>query len=503
VQDYYRSLFDKLPGYSPSLADHFRIGDDFEAQMVAREVFIETLRGTLAHYGITSMHHEIEPFTETEFVTDMLTTYARKELIDPALATITTEGGAGEWQKNQIRNLIITAVEKVAGSWDAVADKAREASVAATKKVQEGAGKFAEMLREPLAKIVAIVQEKMKEKEEKGGDEEDKGGEEKEVKGLQIGDIAKNWSFVKTEIGKQLDGALDGKQKPSEAIQGSVDGIKSALSAGVRGPLEKLADSLTGGQGGNRFVAKIVNGLVNRITNFILELTTLDGFLESSIVIAGVLDGVEEKLGKCADKAAATKAIDEASHALWESGIKKVAMTLWTRIWKLQEKIASVMSSLPEEASAPLIDLLGHLFEVQLRAFNGIRIQYIRNLRESVDEIKDAESATRISRAAFKGAFFPIVNLLGYHHWLRAHEALYESARAVVMHGFNELVWPAIAGALEPIQACIPEELGTMGLKLENLVRSVCDFIINKALTWIMTKIFLAIERALYAQESY
>jgi hypothetical protein len=340
----------------------------------------------------------------------------------------------------------------------------------------------------------------MKEKEEKGGDEEDKGGEEKEAKGLQIGDYAKNWTFVKTEIGKQLDGALDGKQKPSEAIQGTVDGIKSGLAAGVREPLEKLASSLTCGSG-NKFVAKIVNGLVTRITNLILELTTLDGFLESGIVMASVLDGVEENLGKCADKAAVTKAIDDASHALWEKGLKKVAMTLWTRIWKLQEKIASVMSSLPEEASAPLIDLLGHLFEVQLRAFNGIRIQYIRNLRESIDEIKDAESATRVSRASFKGAFFPVVNLLGYHHWLRAHEAMYESVKAIVMHGFNELVWPAIAGALEPIQSCIPEELGTIGLKLEPLVRSVCDFIINKALTWIMTKIFLAIERGLFAQD--
>jgi len=171
-----------------------------------------------------------------------------------------------------------------------------------------------------------------------------------------------------------------------------------------------------------------VKSITNRIVNLILELTTLDGFLESSIVFGDVLDGVEEELGKCDNKEKVTKAIDGASHALWEKGLKKVAMTLWIRIFKLQERIASVMSSLPEEASVPLVDLLGHLFEVQLRAFNGIRVQYIRNLREGIDEIKDADSAVRVSRAAFKGAVFPVINLLGYHHWMKAHEAFYETS---------------------------------------------------------------------------
>jgi len=69
------------------------------------------------------------------------------------------------------------------------------------------------------------------------------------------------------------------------------------------------------------------------------------------------------------------------------------------------------------------------------------------------------------------------------------------------MYAFNSTVWPAIKAGLDALQSLIPEELGSMGLKLEPLVRSVVDFIINKALTWAMTKIFLALERALFSQE--
>jgi len=137
---------------------------------------------------------------------------------------------------------------------------------------------------------------------------------------------------------------------------------------------------------------------------------------------------------------------------------------------------------------------------VQLRAFNGIRVQYIKNLRESIDEIKDADSAVATSRAAFKGAVFPVINLLGYHHWIRAHQAFDASAKALVMAAFNEHIWPSIKEGLDAIQSCIPSMLTDMGLKLEPLVRFVIDFIINKALTWIMQKVFLTLEKALFTQ---
>jgi hypothetical protein len=496
VQEYTRELFAKLPGYSPKLADMFHVGNDWEAQQATQNVFIEAFNNTCADLGLRTFTRDIEPFTQKEFLVALLQGIVDRDIWPPIE---TKMADAPVFARRQAKNAILSAVETAAAPWDAVSDKAQDVAVEITKKVQEMGAKAVELLREPLSKVVALVQEKMKEKEEKGDDE---GGEEKEdeKKGVAVGDIAKAWTFLGTEIGKRFDGDLDGKQKPSEAIKGAADAIKAALEAGVRKPLEKFAAGLKLPGSANKFVAGQVKRITNKIVALILEVTTLEGFLESGAVIAGVIDGAEEHLGKCGDKEKANAAIDQISSDLWHKGITKVAMTLWIKIYKLTEKIKSVMSDFSDDAVSPLTDLLAHIFEVQLRAFNGIRIQYIRNLRDAVEDIKDAESATRVSRAAFKGAVFPVVNLLAYHHWIRAYEAFSASAKVIVMNFFEEHVWPPIKSGLEAIQSCIPEDLTSMGLKLEPLVRMVANFIIDKALTFIMTKVFIAMERALFSQ---
>jgi len=499
VQDYYQKLASSLPGYSPSLAKLFRVDDDYQASQATYEVFLEAYNNTCSDLGLRDMKYDVQPFTEKEFLISLLQAVADKDIL-PAIEAKLPAGFA----RNQARSMVLSAAESAAQPWDAVSDKAQEAAVAVTKKVQEGAEKIVDLLREPLGKILKLVQEKMAEKAaakaaEEKEEEKEEGKEEEEAK-AQVGDIAKAWIFTATPIGKQLDGSLDGKMKPSEAVKGVADSIKSSVREAVRGPMEKVTGNIRIGGGGSPWVVYYVRRSIERLTQLILELTTLDGFLESGITIAGVIDGVEEALGACADKEAVTKAINQASHDLWEKGTAHVAMTLWTRIWKLTERVNWVMSSQPEEAIAPLTDLLSHIFEVQLRAFNGIRVQYIRNLRDAIDDIKDAESAVRISRASFKAAVFPVVNLLGYHHWLRATEAFETSVKAIVLNAFESEVWPSIKAGLDELQSCLPEDLTSMGLKLEPLVRAVIDIIIKKGLTWAMTKVFLSLEKSLFAQ---
>jgi hypothetical protein len=486
----------KLPGYSPGLARLYKVDDDWEASQAAYAVFLEAYTNTCSDLGLRDMKYDIQPFTEKEFLVSLLQGIADRDIL-PGIAGKIPAGFA----YNQARNIVLTSIEAACEPWDSVSDAANKAAVEVVKKVQEGAEKIVDALREPLGKILKLVQEKMAEKAA-GKEEKEEGKEEesKEAKKAKVGDIAKAWTFTATPIGKQLDGSLDGKMKPSDAVKGVSDTIKSSLSEAVRGPIQKVADSVAFGGSGDPWVAWYVRRCVERLTQLILELTTLDGFLESGVIISGVIDGVEESLGKCGDKEAVTKAINQASHDLWEKGTAQVAMALWTRIWKLTERINWVMSSQPADAITPLTELLSHIFEVQLRAFNGIRIQYIRNLRESIDDIKDAESAVRVSRAAFKAAVFPVVNLLGYHHWLRATAAFEASVKAIIMNAFETEVWPTIKSGLDALQSCIPDALTSMGLKLEPLVRAVINFLINKALTWLIQKVFLALEKALFAQ---
>jgi len=227
----------------------------------------------------------------------------------------------------------------------------------------------------------------------------------------------------------------------------------------------------------------------------------LDGFMEASQVMANVVDGIEESLAKVAgDKAKTDAAINDASAALWQKGLAHVGIALFSRIWKLEDSIGRCLETQSEEVISPILGLLDHIFEVQMRAFNGIRVQYVQNLRDSLGDAKDADGVRAAARAAFKGAAFPVINLLGYHHWVHAHEALLESAKALILNAFNDQVWPSIKEGLDALQALIPDELASMGLQLVPLVKSVINFIINKAVTWAMKKVFLKMEELLFTQ---
>jgi len=71
---------------------------------------------------------------------------------------------------------------------------------------------------------------------------------------------------------------------------------------------------------------------------------------------------------------------------------------------------------------------------------------------------------------------------------------------AMILNAFNDQVWPAIKEGLDALQALIPDELASMGLQLVPLVKSVINFIINKAVTWAMKKVFLKMEELLFTQ---
>jgi len=249
------------------------------------------------------------------------------------------------------------------------------------------------------------------------------------------------------------------------------------------------------GDEGNDAMKKIVRReigkIVDRIVGTILELTTLDGFMEASKTIAKTLDKVESELKD-------EKSIDMASAALWKS-LAQVGMELFTRIWKLEAKVRSKMESQPEEATTTVLGFLDLIFEVQIRAFNSIRIQYIRLLRAKFAEAKDKQAA---SREAFRTALFSTVDLLGHHHWVKFTETFTDASIIIVQQGFRKEIWPPIASGLAAIQSMIPDEFGKMGLQIEPLAWSVVAMLIQKGVVWGTTKVFLKMESAIFTQES-
>jgi hypothetical protein len=488
IQEYFPAMTKALPGYSDTLASFFKIGNNWEVQQTAYQVFTDAFNNTMSDLGLTSVQRDLPPFDEVEALVILLQGVADKDILPGIFSSITAEGALGERLKDTARGSILGVIDKAAQGWAPLSEAAGKAGAKVVEKVKEGAEKLLDLLKPALEKIIALIQEKMA---EKGDSKEEESSDSDEKGGAEVGQVAARWQFQLTAIGKQLHESLAAK-KASEAISESTDNIKKALTEGVRGPLSKAASFVTGS--GNNAVKKIVSREVNKLTtkivNLITELTTLDGFLAAGKVLGEVVDKIEGKLGE-ADVA------DKASQALWE-GLSSQAMELFQRIYNLSEKVSSEMSGFPEEAVSTVTGLLDHIFEVQVRAFNSIRIQYVRNLRASLADGKDDKVAA--SRAALRTAVFSTIDLLGAHHFVKAYEALNAASKIIVLDWVQQNVWPPVKSGLEAIQSLIPSEISDLGLKLEPMAWKLLSILISKALDWVLKKVFLAIEKAIFTQ---
>jgi len=241
--------------------------------------------------------------------------------------------------------------------------------------------------------------------------------------------------------------------------------------------------------------------MARRVTNFITEITTLEGFLEAAAKLAEAVTPLEEEFGKAAGKKEELdKLADKASSVLWQT-LAEQAVTLWTKIYQLNEKIESVFSGQPDEVKQPLYDLLSHIFEVQVRGFNAIRVLYSRKLKESLGDAGDAEAAKAASRTALRDAIYEVVGLLAIEHWTKTHEALTEAAKAYVLNRFTNEIWPSIKSGLDELQSLLPSQVADAGLDIAGLALKIATIIINKGVEWGMKKVGLKLEVAIFSQE--
>jgi hypothetical protein len=242
--------------------------------------------------------------------------------------------------------------------------------------------------------------------------------------------------------------------------------------------------------------------MARRITNFICEITTLEGFLEAAHKLAAAVDKHVDEDGKtCAGKKEEVeKFVEGASAALWKS-LADEAVGLWTKIYSLTASVESVFSGQPESVTAPLTDLLSGIFEVQVRGFNAIRVLFTRKLKETLADAKDHDGVKAATRLALRDSIFEVINILAKEHWTRLHEALTEAAKAYVTDRFINEVWPSIKSALDELLSLLPEEIASIGVDIAGMVLKIALIMIEKGVAWAMTKIGLRMEKAIFEQE--
>jgi hypothetical protein len=194
------------------------------------------------------------------------------------------------------------------------------------------------------------------------------------------------------------------------------------------------------------------------------------------------------------------KFVEGASAALWKA-LADEAVGLWTKIYSLTAAVESVFASQPESVTTPLTDLLGAIFEVQVRGFNSIRVGYTRKLAAALADAKDHDGVKAASRTALREAIFENVNILAKEHWTRTHDALTEAAKAYVTDRFINEVWPSVKSGLDDLLSLLPEEIASIGADIAGMVLKIALILINKGVVWAMGKVGLRLERAIFEQD--
>jgi hypothetical protein len=170
------------------------------------------------------------------------------------------------------------------------------------KKMQENAEKVVDMFKPLIEKAVALIKTKMEAKAAEKGDEKKEVEEDKGDK-TSIGDIVSKWQFQKTAIGKTLYENLE-KQSAVEAVKTSSTEITSKLREAVKKPLDAIVETLCGTVFVHDYWTQWqIWWMARKITNFICEITTLEGFLDAAHKLATAVDKHVEEEGKsCAGK---------------------------------------------------------------------------------------------------------------------------------------------------------------------------------------------------------
>jgi len=401
--------------------------------------------------------------------------------------------------KNQLlrttRNSIVTIIETGAQAWSPLQVAAGKAGEVATKAVSDGADKFVGLLKDLISKIVSLVKEKM------GDEKENKEETKEETKKKAIGDVSAQWKFEKTEPGKKFhDGLLS--ETSDVAVKNVVKEINADIQNHVRKPIEKARETLAEVFKilNNKFVKDSIEPPVRKAAEFIVEITSLEGFLAAAEKLGSTVAELEKKyVAAAGKKEELEKLVNEASHSMWLS-LAAECIAIWQKIFGLKAKVRATFKDEPEYVTEPLVDLFQTFFMIQIRGLNAIRILYTKAIRTSLPDAKDADGVKNASRTALRDAIFTTVNTMANMHWTNYFDALNGVLQAYILDKFAADVWPTLSKPLQELQKAIPEQLASLGLDVVSLGLTIASTLLTQIVNWVANKIGMSLEEFLFGQ---
>jgi molybdopterin converting factor small subunit len=371
--------------------------------------------------------------------------------------------------------------------WGPVQEVVNKAVAAVQKIIDEGAAKLVDALKPLLAKVLAIVVDKLgKAKEEK-----------EEKKGPAVGDTVSKWDFGKTDLGGKFSNTLKEKG-PKDAWFDLNAGLKDAVNNAIESRLTSAAKSALGeGRASMEIVKIILEAVAQQIGKVLRQYTTVTPLAKAVEPIAAIVAELEVKLGeKKGDKDAQIKLVNEYSGKWWVE-LGEGGLAMYMAFVKLKDAINSDMSGVCEDGVKPMQDYADNLFQIQMRVVNAVRVVFTDKLKAAISGGGDGSAAVR---AAFRDAAFDHIGLLVSESWIQFTAAILASTLAQVLDKFDRDIWPSIEEPLKLLEEMIPEALKSAGLKIVPLARTIIVMLITKGVTWALTKLTMACEKGLFSQ---
>jgi len=268
--------------------------------------------------------------------------------------------------------------------------------------------------------------------------------------------------------------------------------------------LKSLATAIGGeGMADVPGIKEAIAELSSKMNDQIYRFNTLQPLLQAVESLAEVRDAGEKALGGAAGNAeGVAKAILDQSAALWDTGLTKSVMQMFIEYTRIRNSVKTAYGGdTPEKAATAMIDFVDYLFQGHVRALNAIRVRYITLLRGFLvgDGIATAEAIAAHSKNAFRQAFFEVANILLDDFWVKMCDNIVLFACATAFAKFKKDVWPEMAEILEPIKSVLPEPVAKANVH-EKIILKIIEVVINKAMTWITTKLLLFAEEKLFTQ---
>jgi hypothetical protein len=490
----YVDAFKQKP-YCHSLysAKLFRIGEDYKAQALLKEVFDQAVVDTAFDYLGRQPCKWCEfrdPFDEAEAIRQLLYMC----LSGPVLSDLRNAAHTPVCSYNAqlaAENGLVTALNTAAAGWGAAQDGINEIKSKALKAVSDAGATLVEALKPHLLKVLEKINSKMKKKEEE---------KKEEKKKAKIGDLSYVWKLERTPVGARLHAAM-GSGPAKAAIQAAESDLnpRTIVEAELRGVAEAI-----GGDGAADIpgVGGAIRDLSSNIHHQINRFNTLAPLLEAAESLAAVRDDEKVLTAAAGNPEAIAKAIDAQSAALWDTGLNKGMLKMFSAYYKTRQQVQAVYKDpTPEKAATAMIEFVDYLFQGHVRALNALRVRYCTLLRAALvgDGIASADAIAQHSRHCFRQALFEIADVLVDDFWVKMCDNIILYACSSAYAVFLNEVWPDMKELFDPIKSVLPEPVAKAAVH-ELLIKKIIEVVINKAMTFITTKVLIWAEGKMFTQ---